>query len=351
MQINLIRNDIRIKYEKDPSLLRKEVLGLDNQLTQLPLVTVDEVQKVPKLMNEAQDLIDSQKAQFIFTGSSARKLRRGQNINLLPGRVVSLFLDPLSTDEFLPEGGLEETLLLDGSLPGIITIDSKDDRTVDLTSYVQNYLDEEVRAEALVRDVGAFANFLELAGVEAGNVLNYSSISQDLGVAHTTIAGYFEILFDCLIAEKVEPITKSTTRKKLTKSSKFLFFDLGVRRICARQGRDVTRKFLGSLFEQFIGIEIIRKIRQSHPLAKLRFWRDPGGPEVDWVIDNEGLYIPIEVKLKKSPVNKDFKHLKVFMKEYPNTKKGYVVCQTDRPLLLEENIQAISWRDLSDVLG
>lgn len=349
LQVNLIRTDIRLKYEKDPSILRREILGLGSNLNNLPLVIIDEIQKVPKLMDEAQDLIDTKIAQFIFTGSSARKLRRGQNINLLPGRVVSLFLDPFKVDEFLPPGELEETILLDGSLPGVITLKDVDDRTVDLISYVQTYLNEEIRAEALVRDVGQFANFLELAGLESGNIINYTSLSQDLGVAHTTVANYFEILFDCLIADKIEPIIKSKTRKKLTKSSKFLFFDLGVRRICARQGRDLSKESMGALFEQFIGMELLRTIRLAHPFAKLYFWRDPGGPEVDWVIENEGVYTPIEVKLKKNPVQKDCRHLKTFMDEYQSAKKGYVVCQTEDVLQLDTNIKAISWKNLSDI--
>lgn len=124
-----------------------------------------------------------------------------------PRRVVTLHLDPLVHQE-IPKASLE-TFLLHGSLPGIFTLDSETDREADLRSYVEAYLEEEVRAEALVRHMGPFARFLELAGLESGKIVSFRAMSQDLGVSHTTIASYFEILEDCLIAERVDPVARA----------------------------------------------------------------------------------------------------------------------------------------------
>ena len=146
---------------------------------------MDEVQRAPGLMDVGQDLIDRGEAQFVFTGSSARKLRRGGEINLLPGRVVAMHLDPLTIEESRP-GSLEEVLLF-GSLPAIRTVEKKTDKEADLASYVTTYLEEEVRQEALVRNVGAFGRFLELAGQESGRIANYSKISRDVGVSSVTV--------------------------------------------------------------------------------------------------------------------------------------------------------------------
>ena len=144
----------------------------------------------------AQDLIDRGRANFILTGSSARKLRRGARINLLPGRVAALRIDPFSLLE-LPAKDLHERLLY-GSLPGILSVGNNVDRETDLESYVTTYLEEEVRAEAVVRNLGDFARFLELAASESGGIINLRKLSQEIGVAHTTIGAYYQILEDCL---------------------------------------------------------------------------------------------------------------------------------------------------------
>ena len=200
-----------------------------------PLVILDEIQKVPTILDTVQDMIDAQAADFIITGSSARKLRRGVDVNLLPGRVVTFRLDPFSLRE-LPATDLNERLMY-GSLPGIVAVKAVDDRETDLGSYVTTYLEEEVRAEAVVRNIGHFARFLELAASESGGIVNLRKLSQEIGVSHTTIGAYYQILEDCLIAERIEPLTQSKTRKKLTRSDKYLFFDLGVRRLAAGKGQ------------------------------------------------------------------------------------------------------------------
>jgi predicted AAA+ superfamily ATPase len=350
LAVSLASPSVRQRYERDPSTLADEIGAIRAQAPRrpLPLVVIDEVQKVPALMDVGQDLIDRRQARFVFTGSSARKLRCGRELNLLPGRVVALRLDPLTLEE-RPASSLDE-VLLDGALPAIRLTEDSADREADLRSYVETYLEEEVRQEALVRNVGAYGRFVELAAREAGRIANYSRLSQDVGVSSVTIQSYYDILCDCLIAERVEPVTRSASRKKLTKSSRFLLFDTGVARAAAREGRRLPLSRRGELFEQFIGIEAVRFCRLHAPDARLRFWRDPDGPEVDWVIEHPGGLLPIEVKLGDRPTERDTRHLHVFLEEYGG-RQGLVVCSAPRPLRLTRMVTAVPWQDLPRALA
>lgn len=345
LAVSLVSPGLRQRYERDPSLLAGEIRALPRtaRRRKRPLVTVDEVQKVPAIMDVGQELIDRGEAQFVFTGSSARKLRRGHEINLLPGRVVALRLDPLMIEEHRPP--TIDHALLYGGLPAIQPLRNEQDREADLRSYVETYLEEEVRQEALVRNIGAFGRFLELAGQESGRIANLSRMSQDVGVSAVTIGAYFEILCDCLVAERVEPITRSATRKKLTKASRYLLFDLGVRRLAAGEGIRLHPTRKGELFEQFVGLEILRWCRLHRPTAKLRFWRDPDGPEVDWVIEHERRLLPIEVKLTDRPAASDARHLAVFLAEY-RSPAGLLVCTAPRAIRLGKAVTAVPWWEL-----
>jgi uncharacterized protein len=350
LSLSLVQADVRQRFERNVSLLQAEVESLHERLGRRPLVLLDEIQKIPALMDVIQDLIDRHQANFVLTGSSARKMRRTPQTNLLPGRVVSLRLDPLTLSELRKSRHLRERLAY-GDLPGIVTVQAESDRQQDLESYVTTYLEEEIRMEALVRNMGTFGRFLELAASESGQIVNLRKLSQEIGVAHTTIADYYQILEDCLVVERVEPYTQSRTRKKLTKSQKYLFFDLGVRRVAAHEGALLPQSVFGHLFEQMIGLDLIRlaRLAEEHPV--LRFWRDPDGPEVDWVIEYPDRLIPIEVKWTSAPTLQDAKHLNVFLNEYPKAHKGFVVCQTPRPFRLSPTIEAIPWQDIPDLLS
>lgn len=345
LKISFISRRERFRYQKDPEQLQDEIAALDKKK---PLVIIDEVQRVPEIMDCVQDCIDSDQAQFILTGSSARKLKRHVDINLLPGRVVSLRLDPLTITECLELPKIND-LLLFGMLPAIALQKKSVDADEDLRSYVESYLEEEVQREALVRNLGPFVRFLELAAQEAGQIVNFSALASELNIDKNTVASYFEILHDCLITERVEPITKSKTRKKLTKSNRYLFFDMGVRRLAANEGLSPSRERLGQLFEQWVGLELIHQMRLEKPVGHLRFWRDPEGPEVDWVLEIEDQYIPIEVKLTDSPNIRDAKHLITFMREYPKAKFAYIICNCKRAMNIGENIRAIPWAHMASV--
>ncbi len=343
--LNFLRPEIRQRYERAPHLLGAEVEVLaPRSRERRPLVVLDEVQRVPDLLNVVQDLVDRRLARFVLTGSSARKLRRGGGVNLLPGRLLPVRLDPLSLAEHVP--ATLETALLDGSLPGIALEADAATRDEDLRAYTTLYLEEEVRAEALVRNLGRFSRFLQLAALEAGNISHFRGIAQELGVSHTTVAGYYEILEDCLIAERIDPLSDSRTRKKLTKSPRYLFFDLGVRRAAAEEGRHVRASVLGTLFEQFVGLELLRATRQTAGGLRLRFWRDPDGPEVDWVVEGDDRWLPVEVKWSQAPTERDAKHLQTFLDEYPKAREGVVVCRTPRRFKLAARVTAVPWQEI-----
>ncbi len=302
-------------------------------------------------MDGVQFLIDKNLGQFILTGSSARKLRHNKNINLFPGRVIQFYLDPFTLEEVPKPYPPVEGFLLYGSLPAIHLENDTYFREEELDSYVELYPEEEVRAEALVRNIGTFENFLQLAAIESGNIVNFDKISHDVGVARTTIASYYQILEDCLIAERIEPYTESKTRKKLIKSPKYMLFELGLRRLAAREPPTLPQKYLGTLFEQFIGIELIRWSRLQRQKTTVHFWRDSSGPEVDWLLCRARELLPIEVKWTETPSNRDAKHLELFLHEYKIATRAYVVCRVSKPQTLSERIEAISWKNLMDKLN
>lgn len=349
LSISFIQPAVRLAYEQNPSRLTGEIEALAETKNKKPLVCIDEVQKIPAILDVAQDLIDRKVADLILTGSSARKLRSGSKINLLPGRIVLLRLDPLIYSELNFLKPPIEKLLLYGALPAITLLAEERHKDMDLASYVITYMEEEIRSEAAVRNVGQFARFLNLAASESGNIVNFSKLSQEIGVAHTTIASYYQILEDCLVAERVDPLLKTKMRRKLIKASKYLFFDLGVRRLAADEGSKLPAKYIGSLFEQWVGLELIHCARLSDQRTKVYFWRDANGPEIDWILEKEDRYIPIEVKWTDNPTLSDIKHLELFSKEYPETLAAYVVCRVPRKMKLADKIYALPWQELDSL--
>jgi predicted AAA+ superfamily ATPase len=346
LTINFLSNRIRQEYEVNPDLILREIAGL--KLKRLAKVVVDEVQKVPEIMDPIQKLIDEKKAQFIITGSSARKLKMQSDLNLLPGRVLYFRLDSFSLEEYKFDEILR--LLYFGSLPEIALTEDADLCEELLRSYVEIYLEEEIRKEAQLRKIPDFFRFLEFAAQKSGDVVSYSKIAQEVGLSHVTVKSYYEILETTLIADRVEPITFNKTRKKLIRSPRYLFFDLGVRRLAAREGLHQAKVREGMFFEQFIGMEISKFLRSNRLHSSLHFWQDPGVADVDWVIQKGDKYIPIEVKFTNKIKTPDLRHLKNFMKEY-DCPKGAIVFYTGRNRLsFDENILAVPWQELPEII-
>lgn len=349
IQYTFARIATRQRYEQNLALLENELEEKIKAFSKPPLIFIDEVQKIPNIMDMAQHLIDSKKAQFILSGSSARKLKTGTNINLLPGRVVSHHMTPFLYQEIAAFNPTLEDLLLYGTLPGIINGTDAQSQEIDLYSYVSTYLEDEIRAEALVRNVGHFSRFLEVAAGEAGKQLNFTRLSQDIGVADTTIANYYQILEDCMLLSRIDPISESYTKRRLVKSPKYLFFDLGVRRVCANEGVGLPKKIMADLFEHYVGNELVYQSQLHSPLTKLRYWRDTAGPEIDYVLDVAHRYIPIEVKWSDKPDMNDARHLKKFIEEYPNTNLAYIICQTPARYQLNENMIVLPWQEIHTI--
>lgn len=339
LQINLAITKDRQFFEKNPDFLAKQIQGFKKK----PLVFIDEIQKVPVLLNDIQDLIDGRKAQFLLTGSSARKLKNEIEVNLIPGRILNLRLDSLNCME-APVN--VEDIFQFGRLPQILIEHERALRELDMVSYVENYIEDEIRKETKIRNIANYSRFLELAAIQSGKVTNFSEISKELGPTVMTIQSYYQILEDTLFADRIDPYLKNSQRKKLTKASKYLFFDLGVRRICAREGTQFLPDRKGELFEHYVGNEILKWIRSQTLTARLYYWRDSDGPEIDWLIEYEGALYPIEVKYRENISEKDAKHLYTFINEYSQAKIGLVIYKGSSNFALNEKIKVLSHFDL-----
>lgn len=345
LYITLMDPGMLQKYEASPSVLIEEIRALNKLKTKKPVIILDEVQKIPTITDSIQVLIDEGCAQFIITGSSARKIR-----NFLPGRVIKYTLSPLSLLELKDNDLNLEEILVNGTLPEVYSIENQEDIDELIGTYVNLYIEEEIRKEALVRNIGKFGNFLKLACIESGNTVNFRSIGSDVGVSHQTISEYYRILQDCMLVEKVEPLIKTSGRKRLSKAPKYILFDLGVKRIGAGEPYIPGKRELSFLFEQFIGLELIRMIQQQRLAINVLYWRSHDGPEVDFVLAHNNYYVPIEVKWTDNPSQKDIKHLLNFRKEYQVKHLSYLVCCCKTPRLLTDEILALPWQELPQVL-
>lgn len=328
------------------------------------LLFIDEIQKIPVLLDGCQYLIDEykQKVKVILTGSSARKLRE-KGVNLLPGRVIVENLQPLILNEIfnLEEQKIVpinfcckkkkelnitlEELLIYGSLPEMLTATELRDKI--LNSYVLTYLQEEIRQEALVRNLGLFSKFLELSANESNKIMNFSNISQDSGIPASTVKNYFQILEDTLVTYLIPPFIRKI-RKQILSTQKFIYFDLGVRNKAAKltlNKKNLNKEIGGRLFEEFIILELIKRIKYCYPDWKYFFWRTNHGLEVDLIIQKEDEIIPIEIKYTNNPQKKHIKHLEIFMEEY-KCKKGYLVGTFTRAMKLTDKITAIPWKEI-----
>jgi len=349
----------RQEIEADPSRIIRQTEAIGGK----PVIFVDEAQKAPEVFDSAQYLIDKKEASFIMTGSSARKLKRS-GVNLLPGRIKRFYLDPLLWGELglLKKGAIQELAmeninekinfsledsLIFGSLPGMVLL-PKEDRRDFLKSYAEIYLEEEIRAEALSRKIGAFSRFLELAAAESGTSPNFTKLSNESGVSQPSIKEFYRILEDTLVMERIDPYLKNS-RKRILSSPRYYFFDIGVRNSLARLPLDknTVNAQKGILFEHAVVLEIIRRVRILNKNYKVCFWRTSGGAEVDCVIDLGNSVIPIEIKASKFIAMSELKGLKSFLADYNRVaRRGYVITMAERKEKLAENITAVPWFEL-----
>ena len=350
---------VRISLERDPGSLIRQIEAIKGN----PWVFIDEAQKVPAIFDAIQYLIDENKAQFIITGSSARKLR-SSGVNLLPGRIKRYFLDPFLWGEqgFVRENNIQEIeiknlnktqdysfedSLVFGSLPKIASLPNKE-RGGFLKAYAEIYLEEEIRAEALSRKIGNFSRFLELAALESGTVPNLSKLSNESGVSIPTIKEYYNILEDTLVAERVDPYLKNS-RKRVLSSSRYYFFDLGVRNVLARLPlqKETINSQKGILFEHAVVLEIIRRIRRLDNSLNVYYWRTSSGLEVDLIIDTGAKLVPIEIKSSSSVSLSELRGLRTFLEDYKEkVDVGYVITYGGNKEKLADNIISLPWNCL-----
>ncbi|MFV1980864.1 MAG: ATP-binding protein [Rhodothermia bacterium] len=259
-------------------------------------ILLDEVQRVPDLLNAVQVFLDEQpeRFRFLLSGSSARKLRRGQ-ANLLPGRIHVHHLHPLLACELGDDFDITRALA-HGTLPGIYSETDSLTREADLRSYADTYLREEVQAEALVRNIGGYGRLLELVAAESGKILNLSSLSRDAGLGYETARRYVEVLEDTLVVFRV-PAWRGSTRASLIAHPKLFLFDLGVRNALLRRPLDLPLDDeRGFLLEHLVAYELHRRLGSSMPRASLRHYRTRHGAEVDFVFEHDDQLWAIEVK-------------------------------------------------------
>lgn len=292
---DLLESDTFRELSARPELLRQTLSPEDR------LVVIDEVQKLPNLLDEVHLLIERNKdLRFILTGSSARKLRRG-SANLLAGRAWICRLHPLVSAE------VGHSRLLDrlnrGSLPSVL--DSELYRQ-DLRTYVGAYLQEEIRAEGLSRSVENFSRFLEVAGLSNGEQLNYTAIASDTGVSAKVVREYYQILEDTLVGHLL-PVYRKTVKRKPASKAKFYFFDVGVANTLMRRADIVPgSELFGKVLEHLVFLELRAYLDYCQLDYPLTYWRSRSGYEVDFLIGDK---VAVEVKSKTRVINRDYKSI------------------------------------------
>lgn len=289
---DLLRNDVYFQFSSRPETLREKVLAYDRS----KWIVVDEVQRVPALLNEVQSLMEDHCFRFALSGSSARKLRHG-HANLLAGRALVRNLYPLIQAEYGEVITTEEAMGF-GTLPGVVG--DKENRIGTLEAYAGTYLREEIKEEALTRNVDAFSRFLEVAALANAQVTNLSSLSRDSRVSRATVTSYFEILQDTLIIRRLESWLPRA-RVKEVGHPKFYFFDCGVVRAIQGRLRDpIGNEERGHLLETLVYHELSAAVAYQDLGGKLYYWRTADGVEVDFIWQRGSHCVAIEVKSSKT---------------------------------------------------
>lgn len=325
----------------NPGIIKEECdgAGLTAETQRFPVI-VDEVQKVPELLDEIHWLIVNKGLRFILCGSSPRKLKRS-HANLLGGRALRYELFPLTYPE-IKNFSLDKALN-NGLIPR--HYDSKFPAKL-LQAYIGNYLQEEIASEALSRNIPAFNRFLEVAAISNGEMVNFNNIARDCGVSSPTVKSYFQILEDTLLGKFI-PAYRKRVKRKLIHAPKFLFFDIGVVAHLTRRGRvEQGSELFGKAFEHFITMEIIAHSSYSEQNYPVSYWRTTSGLEVDLILGNND--VAIEVKSTSRIHDGHLKGLRAFKDEY---KAKYLLVSNDpRKRLTDDDITIIPWQAFLDEL-
>ena len=341
LSINLLDEGLYQRLLADPGLFADMLRAVEADRW----VVVDEVQRIPGLLNEVHRFIEEAGLRFALLGSSARKLRTA-GTNLLAGRALWKTLFPLVPEELGEDFDLESVLLL-GSIP---LIWSAPDRQETLKAYVQLYLREEIKAEALVRNLPGFVRFLPIAGLFHGQSLNISAIARDCGVARTTAAGYLDILEDTLLAWRL-PGYEARLRVQERKHPKLYWLDPGLVRAVKRQIGPTTAEERGPLLEGWIHT-LLRAYQDQHELwHELSYWA-PGknaSLEVDFLLERGGEYLAIEVKAASTFSRSSLKGMKA-IQELPGLVRRIIIYTGREDLRVAEGVEVWTIRRFLDAL-
>lgn len=335
VSFDLLDTRLLLELTRAPWVLAERIQALDAATRAHPII-IDEVQKVPPILDEVHRLIEGEGLSFVLCGSSARKLKRGR-ANLLGGRAWRFELHPLTWPE-IPAFDLLRALNR-GLIPQ--HYDTPRHRQA-LAGYVDDYLKEEVFDEGLTRNVAAFSRFFDSLSFSHAELLNYSSIARDCGVDSKTVREYFQILVDTLLGTFLEPFSRRRSRAVITRAPKFYLFDVGVaghlsgRRIERAAGPD-----FGRAFEHFVLMEILAYRAYREHDFPVRFWRTKSGLECDFVLGRDGA-VAIEVKGSASVHREELRAMRAYVEEY-EPRHAIVVCNESAPRRTDDGIWILPW--------
>lgn len=332
--IDFLKTDTLLEYTKSPFLLRERLSAKKDQAGNYPVI-IDEVQKVPHILDEVHWLIENRQIKFILCSSSARKLKRGQ-ANLLGGRAWWFELFPLVSKEV---NYLDLLRILNHDMIPSHYQQTRYQRS--LRSYVQDYLKEEVLHEGLTRNAPAFSRFFEAVGYSHGSLVNYANIARECGVSSKTVKEYYQILVDTLLGTFVLPFKKRQERQVISKAPKFYLFDTGVAgSICKRTLIEEKGEMFGHAFEHFIYLEMLAHSSYHEIDYEINFWRTKSGQEVDFILGRGE--VAVEVKGAAMVDKRALRPMKSFIELY-HPKKAIVVCN-EREERTQSGIHMMPWR-------
>jgi len=331
---DFLKTDLYLAYLKTPSLLREQLLAKDPGQVQHPII-LDEVQKIPQILDEVHWLIENTAMRFILCGSSARKLKRGQ-ANLLGGRAWRFDMFPLVSAELNQPDLLQ--ILNRGLVPDHYqTLHYRKG----LRAYTQDYLKEEVFNEGLTRNIPAFSRFFDAMGFSHGELINYSNIARDCGVDAKTVKEYYQILVDTLLGTLVEPFKKRQNRQVISRAPKFYLFDVGVAGAIINRHLDQDKgEAFGRAFEHYLFMQLAAHRSYTELEYRINFWRTKSGLEVDYVLGDG--QIAIEVKGTSAVRPRDLISMKAFIEEH-KPQKAIIVCN-EKQERLHNGIQILPYR-------
>lgn len=333
---DLLKTDLYVRLTEKPSLLREELLHAQNTKKR-SLVVIDEIQKIPSLLDEVHWLIENTDFVFGLCGSSARKVRRG-HANLLGGRAIRYELFGFVSAELGHEFNLVR-MLNHGYLPRHYLSPSHEKL---IRSYVNDYLKEEIAAEALVRNLPAFSNFLRAAALSDTELINYSTVARECGISSPAVKEYFQIMIDTMLARFLDAYRKRPKRRVIG-ASKFYFSDVGVVNYLARRGTlEPGSELLGKAFENWVFHELSTHRAYSDLYYDLSYWRLASGIEVDFIVND--MELAIEAKASAKVTADHLRGLREIVKDHPKLKRRILVSLEERPRKTEDGIEVLPYQ-------